>query len=58
MPNNWRFRTNLRGLLILQRLACRYIYGQGLEDYWRDARVEDIQEYFSALGAAKETDHG
>lgn len=47
LPDNWRFRTNWRGKVILQR---RFRYPSrfpGSFDWvWEDARVEDLKVFF------------
>jgi hypothetical protein len=50
MPDGWRYRTNWRGKVILQR---RY---RTLDDYpmfwkmkWYDAQVEDLFDFYEDL---------
>lgn len=53
MPNNWRFRTNLRGRLILQRQVPALVLGWDLKPtdnkLWADAGEEDLPEFYAAL---------
>ena len=45
----WRFRTNWRGLLILQRRVTDLIpFGPSMERVlkWRDATAKDLGEYY------------
>jgi hypothetical protein len=46
---NYQFRTNWRGLLILQRQVS-YHTGYGCREYmWRDATTEDLKDYYAEL---------
>lgn len=48
----WRFRTNWRGLLILQRRVPDLVaYGPTVERVlkWRDATSKDLAEYYRDL---------
>lgn len=51
LPDGWRFRTNWRGKVILQR---RYrVPGCMIgvwEIEWCDARVQDLQVFFEEVG--------
>lgn len=50
--SDWRFRTNWRGLLILQRrVRDLRVIGPMVEPYlkWRDATAEDMAQYYSDL---------
>jgi hypothetical protein len=50
----WRFRTNWRGLLILQRrIRTMRIIGPSAEPgfEWRDATAKDLAEYYRDLHA-------
>lgn len=51
MPEGFRFRTNWRGKLILQRLDewtdCTYPdYSHHQYSAWRDAGAEDMSDFF------------
>lgn len=44
---NYRFRTNWRGKLILQRRVKYYNINMYMWDYyWRDATSKDLQDYY------------
>lgn len=48
----WRFRTNWRGKLILQRrVRDLHVIGSMVEPCmrWRDATAEDLSEYYRNL---------
>lgn len=47
LPDNWRFRTNWRGKVVLQR-RFRELGGYPGDWVlvWRDARVEDLKVFF------------
>lgn len=50
----WRFRTNWRGLLILQRrIRTMRMIGPSAEPgfEWRDATAKDLAEYYRDLHA-------
>jgi hypothetical protein len=50
--NNWRFRTNWRGKLILQRrIRTMRMVGPSAEPgfEWRDATSEDLGFYYAEL---------
>lgn len=46
--NQWRFRTNWRGKLILQRRLAWHDDGMDFSR-WQDATTEDLGDYFLAL---------
>lgn len=51
---NWRFRSNWRGKLILQRAETRQTYsatfGEGPPyKAWRDAKVENMDDFYHHL---------
>lgn len=47
LPEQWRFRTNWRGKVILQRRWRKPGYFPGDWVYfWEDAGVEDLQVFF------------
>lgn len=46
--NQWRFRTNWRGKLILQRRSVWRDDGRECSE-WLDASTEDLGDYFLAL---------
>jgi hypothetical protein len=47
--NNYQFRTNWRGRLILQRRdTYRFVWGDPYYR-WRDATVEDLKDYYEQL---------
>ena len=46
--NSWRFRTNWQGKLVLQRQVKYYNIRMYMHDYyWRDAKTEDLQDYYN-----------
>jgi len=50
--SEWRFRTNWRGKLILQRrIRTMRFLGPGVEPgfEWRDATTEDLGLYYAVL---------
>jgi hypothetical protein len=48
--NNYQFRTNWRGQLILRRQVPGWnIYTRSPGLYWRDAAVEDLKDYYEQL---------
>ena len=48
--SDYRFRTNWRGKLILQRRIKYYNINMYMHDYlWRDATVEDLKHYYAEL---------
>ena len=50
--NNYRFRANWRGKLILQRRITYYnINTWGRDTYWRDATTQDLKDYYKELYA-------
>jgi hypothetical protein len=54
--DNWRFRTNWRGVLVLQRRVKAWAFYGPLaerEFRWRDAKTEDLAAYYEALHALK-----
>lgn len=56
MLNDWRFRTNWRGVLILQRRVKTFACFGPIADrvfQWRDATTEDLAAYYEALHALK-----
>lgn len=55
--NKFRFRTNWRGRLILQRqhdhrFWCQYSVAYVSRPYWADARAEDLALYYSVTHEA------
>ena len=48
--NNYQFRTNWRGQLILQRQVRGWnIYTRSPGLYWRDATAQDLKDYYEQL---------
>ena len=47
--NKYRFRTNWRGKLILQRLNTYRDQWGGPEQLWEDADAGDLKDYYEAL---------
>ena len=47
--NNYQFRTNWRGQLILQRQRHTCGIWGDKRYYWRDATVEDLKDYYEQL---------
>lgn len=45
--NEWRFRTNWRGKLILQRRVHQTLYAEAYY-VWRDATAGDLADYYNA----------
>lgn len=46
--NSWRFRTNWQGKLVLQRQVKYYNIRMYMHDYyWRDAKTQDLQDYYN-----------
>jgi hypothetical protein len=54
--DDWRFRTDWRGVLILQRRVKTFAFFGPIADrvlQWRDAKTEDLAAYYAALHALK-----
>lgn len=53
MPRGYRFRTNWRGKLILQRMV-KQVAGDAYDCWdvaiWRDATTEDLTHFFTNQG--------
>lgn len=47
--NNYRFRTNWRGQLILQRLHTYRDQFGGPDRLWEDADTKDLKDYYEQL---------
>lgn len=47
--NNYQFRTNWRGKLILQRLKYTRDNWGDKYYYWQDASTQDLKDYYEAL---------
>jgi len=46
LPKNWRFRTNWRGKIILQRLKRWWHPYYEWEYCWVDANLKDLKVFF------------
>ena len=47
--NNYRFRSNWRGKLVLQRLYTYRDQWGGPDRLWKDATTQDLKNYYQEL---------